>query len=137
MRIFCLAYALLLSLLLLSSDPISAVGQREGYSGLLTLKPFAHFLGFVPLAFFTVSARWPISRTAAAICLVGYAAGTELLQCFVPGREPGVLDLLQNVVGIAVGGLLAAVMVRDPRHGTPSQARHEVDAKGLSRSPDR
>ncbi len=61
-----------------------------------------HVLVFVLLA---LSGRWAgIGRPVLAVVLVGYAAGSELVQALAPlGRSASVGDVLADVVGVLLG----------------------------------
>lgn len=73
---------------------------------------------FLPLGFFGlfVLRRRLVGlgrrRALGAVTLMGGAlsGGVELLQLFIPGRNPFVVDLLANTAGAALGGMLAAIM---------------------------
>jgi hypothetical protein len=71
---------------------------------------------FLPLGFFglfvlrrTFVGLGP-RRALGAVTLMGGAlsGGVELLQLFIPGRNPLAVDLLANTAGAALGGMLAA-----------------------------
>ena len=68
----------------------------------------AHFLAFVLLGFLVVAARWwwPLKRII--VVLLSYAVAVELAQAVVPGRTPAVQDGLANVLGVALGTMMAA-----------------------------
>lgn len=51
--------------------------------------------------------RWPIVLVLAALAVL-----TEFLQRFVPGRDPRVSDVLNDLVGVALGFALAALISR-------------------------
>jgi hypothetical protein len=52
--------------------------------------------------------RAGLSVTGLAVCLVLYAAGSEVLQAVLPlGRDAEVLDAVVDVVGVAVGLVVA------------------------------
>jgi hypothetical protein len=73
---------------------------------------------FLPLGFFGlfVLRRTFVGlgrrRALGAVTLLGGAlsGGVELLQLFIPGRNPLVVDLLANTAGAALGAMLAASM---------------------------
>jgi hypothetical protein len=104
MKKVCIAYWLLLSLLLLSRQPGGFLrGNDSVMAAILFLEPAAHFLCFLVLAVVTWVARWPIPRAWLPLVLCGYALATELLQGLVPGRRPQLVDLYQDVAGILLG----------------------------------
>ena len=49
--------------------------------------------------------------------LLFLGAATETLQRFVPGRGPGVSDMLVDWLGIAIGALLVVLLRRSERVG--------------------
>ncbi len=64
-------------------------------------------------AWVTLCMRWLFPRLRwwqVALCMLALAAATELLQFFAPGREPKIADVVDDLVGVAVGILLAAVI---------------------------
>ena len=64
-----------------------------------------HFTGFFVLGGLAVLAGWRLSMLRLAIILTGYAALTEILQYFIPGRSFSMLDWLADALGIAVAVL--------------------------------
>ncbi len=70
---------------------------------------------FAGLALFGVASRWPISRTTLACLLAGYAVVTEGLQAFIPSRTPERADIVENLLGIAVGFVIYAAWARIQR----------------------
>lgn len=75
-----------------------------------------HFAAFMALAW----AAWLGFRIAALrqwislLGLVVYGAAIELLQLYVPGRSSEWLDLLADAIGIGVGAMMAAYLLRKP-----------------------
>ncbi len=73
----------------------------------------SNVLGYLPLGLLiTVAARrsaWPMRRAALAGLLLPAALsyGCEVMQQFLPGRVPSMVDFITNLVGAAVGTLLA------------------------------
>lgn len=54
---------------------------------------------------------------AVGLCVgagVVFAAGSELAQAWIPGRWPGVGDLMRNLLGLAIGLALCPVLARPP-----------------------
>ncbi len=106
MRLACLAYLLLLTALLLASDPLWLVRVHGETPGLVrTLQPVVHLLGFFGLSVLALMARWPVPRWAVAGLLTVYAGLTEVLQELFPPRTAEWADWFQNLAGIAAGTL--------------------------------
>jgi VanZ family protein len=104
MKKLCIAYWLLLSLLLLSRNPLAWLRGSDSLSAASQLvEPAAHFVCFLVLAIVAWLAAWPISRSWLPLVLSGYALATELLQRLVPGRTPDLADFYQDLAGIALG----------------------------------
>ena len=104
MRILCIAYLIFLTTLLLTADPMSLIGAREGTPWLLqVLMPYAHLLSFAVLTVLALVARWPAPRWALVILLVVYSGATEIAQSFLPPRTAEWLDWFQNSGGTAIG----------------------------------
>ena len=103
-RCICIAYMLLLTVLLLVPDPLALLGIPPSHgntSGLGT-----HFSVFAVLGVL-VSASRPTLRTMLLVgLLICYATATELLQSLVPERDTSPLDLLENLLGLAAGAAL-------------------------------
>jgi VanZ family protein len=107
MRKLCVVYWLLLTVVLLVRNPLSWLrGHRGAVSAYEFLEPWLHFLSFLGLAVVVYSANWRISRYWLALLLPLYAVGTEIVQSFV-GRHAEWRDLLQDFLGLAVGGAIA------------------------------
>lgn len=73
---------------------------------------FGIFAGFGGL--WMEAMKQPVGRRAMWVALGGifFAAATELLQGFAPGRSPELFDLLADVVGLAVGIAVYALVRR-------------------------
>jgi VanZ family protein len=81
-----------------------------------------HVLAFSALAF-SASLSCPASRRMRVflLCMLfGYGGLIEVLQQFVPGRAGEWRDLFADSVGIVLGALLAAGLVRKGRAHRPS-----------------
>lgn len=103
-RILNICYWILLTALLVIPDPRRAAANVTLLAGVASLLgPVAHLLGTAGLTALALMARWPLSRRALFILLVGYALVTELVQAFLPTRTPELLDVVQNLVGIGLG----------------------------------
>jgi hypothetical protein len=61
---------------------------------------------FLPLGFFAFGVRPGVCAVTLAGALV--SGSVELLQAFVPGRNPMLADLLANTAGAGLGGMIAA-----------------------------
>ena len=100
-RLTCAVYWLLLTVLLLVPDPLALVGIHGpiGPPG----GRMIHFLFFTVLALLICVSRWPIRRGLLAGLAVAFALATEMLQGFVPQRKVELLDLTENLLGLATG----------------------------------
>ncbi len=107
-RWVCVVYwsVLTVGLLLPGGGNITDVGPFAGYPDL------AHFAAFVVLACLVRLARWPWSIRFEILVLMAHAVGTELGQYLVPGRTPGFLDGLANVLGVLVGMVIGEATVK-------------------------
>jgi 4-amino-4-deoxy-L-arabinose transferase-like glycosyltransferase len=70
-----------------------------------------HFIAYFPTAFaFALGFRSRASRVVIALGLTLLAGSMEVLQLWVPGRHPAIIDAvvssLGGLLGIALGGLL-------------------------------
>jgi hypothetical protein len=104
--IVCIAYWLLLTVLLLSPNPAEVVGLKKvpwfswGKTGL-------HTTSFVVLTVLAHAVRWPKRIAWQLIALLAvYAVTTETLQLFVKNRSARISDAIENLAGIAIGALL-------------------------------
>jgi len=107
MRLFRLAstvYLAVLTVLLLVPDPAALLGidQTPGTSS----GRGVHFLFFTLLGFLVCASRWPVGRRLLVGLLVAYAVGTEALQALIPLRSAELADLLENLLGLAVGAAI-------------------------------
>ncbi len=111
MRLVCIGYLTLLTVVLLTADPFQLVGVRGNMPALLRmLVPVAHLLGFWVLTVLMLMARWPAPRWGIAVLLVLYAGMTEVAQSFLPPRAAEWGDWLQDLAGIAVGTVLCWIV---------------------------
>jgi len=106
MRLVCLIYLVLLTALLLTSDPLRWTGMAREPWLVRTLLPAAHLLSFGGLAFFALAASWPAPRWAGLVFLVIYAALTEITQRLLPWRQAQWNDWFQDIAGIALGAVV-------------------------------
>jgi hypothetical protein len=104
-RMLCVAYWGLLTVLLLVPHPMALLG----ISRLPTAIPNrgVHFVLFLILSLLVHGSRWPIRPAVFVQILVAYAVASELLQSLFPPRTVELLDLLENLLGIATGTLLS------------------------------
>ncbi|MCE5267737.1 MAG: VanZ family protein [Planctomycetaceae bacterium] len=119
----CFAYWLLLTALLLVSNPAGLVGLQS-----VPIFPWGkfgvHLIAFTGMGFLANAAQgakrfcWPLF-----LALVAYGVTTESLQVFVRHRSARVIDGIENILGIAVGsGLywLAVWLLRFVRRVKPA-----------------
>ena len=68
------------------------------------LMPF----GFLVFAYFSVQRRWSAWNAALLTVFLGFLLSTtiELLQAYIPSRTSGVLDIIDNTLGTALGAWL-------------------------------
>jgi VanZ family protein len=89
--------------------PLALPWTSWGY----TFDVWSNVLGYLPLGLLiTVAARrsaWPMRRAALAGVLLPAALsyGCEVMQQFLPGRVPSMVDFFTNLLGAAAGTLLA------------------------------
>jgi len=70
-----------------------------------------HIIAFVTLALFTCRSFSPTTSidakvTLAILIIVLYGSLNEILQSFVPNRDPSLLDLIADIFGAFLGGML-------------------------------
>jgi VanZ family protein len=100
-RFSFLAYFLLLSWQLLT--PVTIV-NAGGWDKLI------HFSGFFVLAGLAMLAGWKTSSYKLVLALIGYAALTEILQYFIPGRSFSVLDWMADSLGVLIASLIFSLV---------------------------
>ena len=106
-RTLCIGYFITLYWLLLAAEPIRLLRSRPDlFEPLGDASVVGHLLGFTLLTLLALIPRWPVPRWAVVLCLIGCAVGTEPLQTLVPERTPEIVDCLQNLAGIAIGGAI-------------------------------
>ncbi len=101
--LFCVAYAVLLTMLLLAPQPAKLLGLRR-----IPMFPWGdigiHFTAFTILTLLVHGLRWPTrTRWPIVAALLAYGVVIESLQVFVPSRSVELLDYLENMLGVAVG----------------------------------
>jgi VanZ family protein len=100
-RVTCAAYWTVLTVLLLVPDPAALLGIDRP-SG--DVKVYGvHFAFFLGLAVLAAASRWPLGRRGMAAVLAGYALLAEALQWWVPNRTVELVDLAENLLGLAAG----------------------------------
>ena len=90
-------------------------GEHSTHQGHGLLRKAAHFLEFMALGillsrvFSLLGKEKEIKSSVLAVLLCGclVACVDEGIQCFVPGRGPGVLDVLLDLAGAGTGILLS------------------------------
>src|SRR5687767_7406871 len=130
MRKLCVAYWLLLTLLLWSRDPLGWFDNSSVETLHDRVEPIAHFLSFGLLTLIALSTPWRVSRGRLLMILAGYSAVTELVQGLVPGRSMDGLDLLQDFCGILAGSAVFALCQRflGQRQELPAEAEATADS---------
>ncbi len=107
------AWRRLLALLLLGVSALALLPAPEAGPDLGWDK-FNHLAAFVALSF-SAMLGWRGPRPlqiGVLLALLGYGALIELLQMFVPNRSAEWSDLLANAIGIGLGALAAASLLR-------------------------
>ena len=128
LRLICVVYCVLITVLLLVPNPLALLGVRRimvGYGGV-----GVHLLIFTLLAVIVLASRLPVGRLLLASLLLGYAITTELLQWLVPTRTVELRDMVENLLGLAAGSGLWWVAQRWPLRRTGDKESELPD--GLS-----
>jgi VanZ family protein len=103
-KLTCLIYLVVLTVLLLEADPFWWVPTHSGIPSFIGwAMPAAHLLSFWVLGVLMMTPRWGIPRWSVVLLLIGYAGATEVAQRFFPPRTPEWKDWFQDLAGIAVG----------------------------------
>lgn len=82
------------------------MSERVQLGPVLSLLHIPMFAVLVLLWMHALTREWLGTVAAVAVCLgvgTALAVGTELLQYWVPGRWPGVADVIRNLLGLALG----------------------------------
>jgi VanZ family protein len=104
MRKICAGYWLLLTALLLARDPLGWFGRSGSVDTVyIRLEPLAHFLSFALLTMLVLATHWRLARRWQFAVLAAYGVATELIQSQIPGRRMELVDLVQDIAGIAFG----------------------------------
>jgi len=114
-RLLCAAYAVILSYLLLSPNPLGDAPRPSIERG-------PHTMLFVPLAVLVLAARLPLKTYTVLVILLLYAAGTEIAQALVPNRHADPLDLVENLLGVAIGSAIVWAAARAMRSASREPA---------------
>ena len=128
LRVACIGYWAAVTVLLLVPDPLALLALQENPWPLSSDRGI-HFSLFLALTLLVDMCRWAIPPRWVFALLVVYATATEFLQALVPPRTVDPVDLLENLLGVAVGTAIYWVIQR--RSGA-------VDACGSAspRNPD-
>jgi hypothetical protein len=98
----CVAYWILLTVLLLTPYPQRVVGLQT-----VPLFPWGdigiHFTAFIVLSVLVHVAVWPKSVRWTVAILLAYGVATESLQWFVPHRSVELKDYTENILGVLAG----------------------------------
>lgn len=100
-RLACVVYWLVLTVLLVSPDPWSMVGidQSVAPPGGRML----HFAFFTGLALLIAASRWPVRPGLLVGLALAFALATEALQALFPQRKVDLLDVTENLLGLGAG----------------------------------
>ncbi len=125
-RAICLSYLLLLTTLLLVSDPWGWL--LGGAPAVEVPGRGVHFFAFAILAILIAASRLPWPGGVVAAALVIYAIATESLQVLVESRLVDPIDYAENLVGLAVGAILWVLGRGAFRHFLPrSDAENDAE----------
>lgn len=128
-RAACIAYAVLLGLLLVSEDPSRVIGLYGRVPSIFrSLMPAAHVISFTVLAVLALWVRWPMARWGIVLILIVYGGMTEILQGFIPHRTPEWMDWFQDIAGIALGTVFCWIVAILGNRRTQSQKAQKTDA---------
>ena len=105
-RLGFVAYFILLSWQLLTPVTIITAGSWD---------KLYHMVSFAVLAGLAILAWRNFSTITIAITLICYAALTEILQHFIPGRSFSVLDWLADDLGIVIATLVTVYLLKHLR----------------------
>lgn len=121
-----LFYALALSCLLLVSNPYVLLVTAPMQSAYRVFEPVMHLICFAGLGGLAMFAQGALPRRATWGGLLLLAVASEVLQGVVPGRTPELADLIQNLLGVAVGAGVAGLLLLVT---SPVQRQSFVQAK--------
>jgi hypothetical protein len=109
-RTVFVAYWVFVTFLLLTPEPLDVLGLDE-YAGDLAGGYGRHFLLFAGLGLLGSLGRWRISTITLGCLLGAYGVATEALQGFIPPRTPDLFDVVEDLLGVAVGLAIGAAVV--------------------------
>ena len=125
-----LGLALLLIALVLPSSAI-AWFYRDDYwlgRGLISLEtthfPFSRWFHVLIFAWLTMCVRYLFPRLRwwhVGVSMLGIAVVGELLQIPIPGRQAGISDLADDLIGVWLGLMLAALLLQSRKLESPQQ----------------
>ena len=107
MRRLCLVYWAVLTILLLTRNPL--YWFRAAPPLLKTYRLFdsvTHLVAFTILAFLMLAARWPVSHRRLFAWLAVYAFVTEALQSLIPPRRTDAIDFIEDLIGLGLGAVI-------------------------------
>ncbi len=110
-RMLCVTYWAVLTVLLLVPHPMALLGISR-LPATMAIDRGVHFALFLILTVLVHASRWPIRPVVFVQILVVYGVASELLQWLVPPRSVELLDLMENLLGIAMGTILSWWLAR-------------------------
>jgi hypothetical protein len=103
-RVVCALYLAALTILLLAADPIAWLfGVVPDFA---PPNRGVHFCAFFALAVLSAASRLPWKAPILGAVLIAYALTTESLQSLVESRTVELFDCSENLLGLAVGGIV-------------------------------
>jgi VanZ family protein len=126
-RTLCACWWIVVTVLLLTSNPASLVGLSARWVS--AWSAVAHVGSFLLLSGLTLASCPPLSMRATLALLATYGVTVELLQGLVPNRHVSLSDFAANLLGIAMGAIVYAAAKMLWRRRTQSNgcsiSRHE------------
>lgn len=113
MRRACLLYLVMLGVVMLFiGNPLKYYGDYPWFVGLYeVIEPGLHVGLFAALAFLVAASRWRLHPAYQVGLLVAFAAGSELVQWFLPNRAPRLFCFVQDIGGLMLGTAAWGLMV--------------------------
>ncbi len=105
-RVICACWWIVVTVLLLSSNPASLVGLSARWVS--AWSAVAHVGSFLLLSGLTLASAPPLSMQSTLALLAVYGVTVELLQGLVPNRYVSWSDFAANLLGIAMGAIFYA-----------------------------
>ena len=131
MRIVCIGYVVLLTMLLFTSDPTRLIGLGEELPRVLRIVlPAAHVISFFVLAVLALIPRWHVPRWQIVLILAIYGGMTEITQGFLPPRAAEWMDWCQDLAGIALARCSAG---RSP--SWPARSPEATESRSICDQP--